>query len=232
MLMVFPVVWLAVLLLLAVQFGWWDRLVQYSSQSIAQRGTMEWDNQWCGIQIQQYPTDMMIYQELLWNIKPDVVIETGTFKGGNSFYLASLLEFIKPDAKVLTVDIDSSEWKKTLAEANFPGKDHLLQRIHFFEGSSVDPAILAKLKEHIGKDAKVLVLLDSDHRKPHVLNELKAYTPLVSVNSYVVVNDTQWGHPLEALQEFLKTTDAFVVDAAMDKFSISCAHGGFLKRVK
>ncbi|OAI47128.1 hypothetical protein AYO44_10145 [Planctomycetaceae bacterium SCGC AG-212-F19] len=216
----------------AFLLGWTDRWVRHRTQHLAQYGVAEWDNRWCGVTLQQYPEDLMIYQTLIWDVQPDVVIETGTYCGGNALYLANLLEVIKPDAKVLTVDIDASNWKKTLAEANFPGKERLLQRIHFFEGSSTDPAVIAKMKEHIGKDAKVMVLLDSDHSRQHVLNELKAYAPLVTVNSYLIVNDTQWGSPLDAVHDLMATTDAFVVDAAVDKFAVSCGHGGFLKRVK
>ena len=107
-----------------------------------------------------------------------------------------------------------------------------MQRIRFFHGSSIDSATIARIKEHIGKDAKVMVLLDSHHSRDHVLNELKAYTPLVTRHSYIIVNDTQWGEPLRAVEDFLTANDEFVADATVDRYAVSCAHGGFLKRVK
>lgn len=227
-----PLLLLTVIWQLNNIYGWSTRWVRYRVQQLAQYGATEWDNHCYGIPMQQYPTDLMIYQQLIWDFKPDVFIETGTYYGGNAFYVATLLEAVNPRAQVLTVDIDAANWKKTLAELQLEGKDRLLQRIHFFEGSSTDPAVLARMKEHIPKDARVMVLLDSDHSRAHVLNELKLYAPLVSLNGYLIVNDTQWGDPLRALEDFLPTTDAFVVDAKVDRFYLSCAHGGFLKRVR
>lgn len=212
--------------------GWGDEWVKQRTQVLAQQAVREWDNEWYGVLMQQYPSDMMVYQDLVWKVKPDVFIETGTFFGGNALYLATLLEVVNPKAKILTVDIDPQYWKHTLKTLDMPGKEKLLQRIHFFEGSSTDPAVIAKMKEHIGANDKVMVLLDSAHSREHVFAELKAYSPLVSVNSYLIVNDTQWGEPLFALHDFLPTTDHFVVDAEVDRFFVSCAHGGYLRRVK
>jgi cephalosporin hydroxylase len=230
--MVLPILLMILLAQLAITVGWPDRWMEQQIQLKSQLGGKEWENQWYGIRCQQYPTDLQIYQQLIWEVKPDIFIETGTFCGGNSLYVATLLEMINPKAKVLTIDIDASNWKKTQAELKLEGKDRLLQRIHFFEGSSTDPSIVAKIKEHINKHDKVMVLLDSLHTADHVFGELKAYAPLVTVNSYLIVNDMQWVHPAIATAEFLKTTDEFEVDAAVDKFYLSCAHGGFLKRVK
>jgi cephalosporin hydroxylase len=86
--------------------------------------------------------------------------------------------------------------------------------------------------DQIPEGAKVMVLFDSDHSKEHVLQELKLYSPLVTLNSYLIVNDTQRGPPLAAVKEFLATADTFVVDPSVDKFAVSCAHSGFLKRTK
>lgn len=209
-----------------------ERWVRWRAQQLAQCGVVEWNNHWYGIPMQQYPTDLMLYQQTIWDFKPDVFIETGTNYGGNAFYVATLLEQVNPRAQVLTVDIDAANWNKTLADLKLESKDRLLQRIHFFEGSSTDPAIIARMKERIPEGARVMVLLDSDHSRAHVLNELNLYAPLVTLNGYLIVNDTQWGDPLRAVEDFLATTDAFVADPLQERFSLSCAHGGFLKRVR
>ncbi len=196
------------------------------------------DNHWLGVPTWQNPNDVWITQEILTEVKPDVLIETGTYKGGSALMWAMILQQINPDARVITVDIEdhTAEVKKF---ALFGDK------VDFFLGSSTAPEIVEEIKKRVaGK--KVLVLLDSDHRKPHVLEELKLYAPLVSVGSYVIVQDSNInGHPvyalsahqqgpgpMEALEEFLADNDQFVPDRGRERLLLTFCPKGYLKRVK
>lgn len=228
-------------IVIAFQCGTFDYFVKNRIQALSQREETEWRNQWFGVNILQYPTDLMLYQELIHAVKPDVVIETGTDWGGNAIYLATILESVNPKGKIVTIDIDSTHWKKTLATFNVEGKDKILNRIVFLEGDAASPEIVQQVKNHVNKDAKVLLILDSLHTKEQVLAELNLYADFVSPNSYVIVNDTQlegWypsenkSQPLSAIKEFLQKNDHFVVDKTMNRFYVSCAPSGFLKRVK
>jgi len=224
-----------------IQSGRYDKQIEDRVLPILQ-SRFEHDNPWFGIQMLQFPEDLMLYQRLLHETKPDIVIETGTFNGGLSLYLASLLQVINPQGKIVTVDLDPAGWNKTLSQFTLPGKQSLLDRIVFLEGSSTDPDIVATVKEHVGKNKRVLVILDALHTKEHVLAELKAYAPLVSPDSFIIVNDTQldgkktrFGETCgvtEALQEWSPTNSDFVADASWNRFLASCCHHGIFKRVR
>lgn len=215
-----------------------DRTSIDQVRGLAQNELKEWDNQWFGVPILQFPTDLWIYQDLLWEVKPEFVVETGTFHGGTALYLASLMERIPGDAKVITVDIDGDYWRKTLATAAVA--DQLKHRVIFLEGSSVKPEVYSSIAEKVaGKN--VLVILDSNHEKDHVLGELRLYSKLVPLNGYLIVNDTdhdktQWldfqEGPLAAVHAFLEENDDFVIDASRERFMISCFHSGILRRVR
>lgn len=229
------------LVVIAYQFGLFDPLLRARFRQRAQQEGTEWANSWYGIHLMQYPTDLVLYQDLVNRIRPDVIIETGTAYGGNALYLATILEPANPRGRVITIDIDGSYWRETLAKLDVPGKKKLLDRIHFIEGGSTDAKVVAAVKKQVPEGARVLVILDSLHTEAHVLKELEAYAPFVSVDSYVIVNDTQlegWyeagrkAGPLSALRAYLATTDDFVIDKEMNRFLMSCAHDGFLKRVR
>jgi cephalosporin hydroxylase len=233
---------LGLLLVLAAVFllGGFDWLVKIRTRQLAQQ-EKEWLNEWCGITIRQFPQDLMIYQRLISQLEPDVIVETGTDAGGTSLYLASILEVLKPDARVLTVDIDARKFNQTLKNLHVAGREHLLKRIQFFEGSSTDPSLFARIKSAIPEGARVMVILDSLHTRQHVYDELKLYSPLVTPDSYLIVNDTHlegWlssdkmSQPLSAIRDFLAEDDRFVIDESANKFVVSCAPSGFLKRVK
>jgi len=199
---------------------------------------------WMGRPIIQYPQDMIAMQEIIWEVKPDLIIETGIAHGGSLIYYASLLELIG-NGEVLGIDIDIRHHNRKEIE-----KHRMYKRIKMIEGSSISDEVADKVKnETIGKKS-VLVSLDSNHTHEHVLQELKLYSPLVTLGSYIVVFDTivenlpegyfsqkrPWGisnNPKTAVDEFLKTNDKFDVDHAIDnKLLISVAPGGYLKRVK
>ena len=204
---------------------------------------------WMGRPIIQYPQDIVAVQELIWDIKPDLIIETGVAHGGSAVFFASLLELNAlsggpKDAEVWCIEIDlrAHNREAILAHPMYP-------RLRIFDGSSVDTNIASIVSEKAAKSERVMVILDSNHTHEHVLGELNLYASLVSVGSYCVVFDTviedlegvefvdrPWGkgdNPKTAVAEFLKTNSDFVVDQAIDeKLLISAAPGGYLKRIK
>jgi cephalosporin hydroxylase len=204
---------------------------------------------WMGRPIIQYPQDIIAVQELIWDIKPDLIIETGVAHGGSAVFFASLLELNAlsggpKDAEVWCVEIDlrSHNREALVAHPMYP-------RLKIFDGSSIDEEIASVIAEKATKCQRVMVILDSNHTHEHVLGELNLFAPLVSVGSYCVVFDTviedldgvefvdrPWGkgdNPKTAVAEFLKTNSDFEVDRAIDeKLLISAAPGGYLKRVK
>ncbi len=199
---------------------------------------------WMGRPIIQLPQDMIALQELVWRIKPDLIVETGVAHGGSLIYAASLMELIGGDGLVVGVDIDVRPHNRAAIEAHPMSK-----RIRLVEGSSIAPETVAQVRQLAEGRSRVLVLLDSNHTHDHVLSELKAYSPLVKAGSYVIVYDTliedmpasffpdrPWGpgnNPKTAVREFLTQTDRFVIDNDIDgKLLITVAPDGFLKRVK
>ena len=191
-------------------------------------------NTWFGIQAGQNPNDVWITQEIISEIKPDFIVETGTGVGGSALLWATILAQINPQGKVITIDIeDKSNEARKFAIA----KD----KIEFIIGSSADTNIINSIKKRVaGK--KVLVILDSDHSRAHVLNELSLYWEMVPVGSYLIVQDTNInGHPvyhsfgpgpMEAVNEFLSTNDKFVADQTRERLLFTMHPRGYLKRVK
>jgi len=204
---------------------------------------------WLGRPIIQYPQDMAAMQQIIWQVQPDLIIETGIAHGGSLIFSASMLELNSacggnPDAEVLGIDIDIRRHNKEAIEAHPMNK-----RISMIEGSSIAPEIIAQVKEEAhGKD-RVLVFLDSNHTHDHVLAELNAYANIVTVGSYCVVYDTivedtadecpsdrTWGkgdNPKTAVWEYLKCHSEFEIDKNIEnKILITVAPDGYLKRVK
>lgn len=201
----------------------------------------EWKNRWLGIDVLQYPGDMVTYQNIISEVQPDLIIETGTHSGGLSLYLSMLLEFTRPEANIITVDIDDKRWQETVRSVRTPALETLMKRIEFIKGSSTDARVLKRISQRVFAGARVMVLLDSLHTREHVLRELNSYTPFVSKESYLIVNDTHIDHtnvvdygpgPLSAIQEFLRTNRSFVIDRSRDRFLIACTRSGYLKRVR
>jgi cephalosporin hydroxylase len=199
----------------------------------------DWKNAFLGIPLLQFPTDLMTYQRLLFEVKPDVVIETGTFHGGLTLYLAMLLENINERGQVLTVDVDDAGAKEVLASSQI--RESLKDRIRFFGGSSTDSKIVEDIAA-LAKDKKVVVILDSLHERAHVRKELELYAGLVQPGGYVVVNDTHLGGttwlpagdsgPAGAVSEFLASHPEFKLTRPQPDFIVSCFHSGLLTRVR
>jgi cephalosporin hydroxylase len=187
-----------------------------------------WNNtRWMGRRTMRCPLDLWIYQEILHELKPDIVIETGTNEGGGAHFLASIMDVIGK-GKVIGVDIEELDNRA----------DH--ERITYIKGSSIDNNIVMKVSKMIESDHVVLVILDSDHNMPHVLEEMKIYSEFVTKGSYMIVEDSNvnghpvmpnWGlGPFEAIQEFLSKNDLFEVDKSCEKFYMSFNPSGYLKK--
>lgn len=184
---------------------------------------------WLGVLTRKCPTDFWIYQEIIFELKPDVIIECGTAHGGSALFLASMCDLVN-NGKVITIDI-----------ADMKGRPKH-KRIKYLHGSSISAAIVEQVKKLVTPKDKVMVILDSDHRKAHVLNELKIYGELVTKGSYLVVEDTVLnGHPvypefgpgpMEAVEEFLEGNKAFVADGDKEKFYLTFNPRGYLRKVK
>lgn len=215
----------------------------------ANRHKYSYHFEWLGRPIIQYPQDIVAMQELIWSVQPDLIVETGIAHGGSLVFSASMLEVNAAcggprDALVLGIDIDIRAHNRAAIEAH-----PLAARIRMLEGSSIAPEVVAQVHAHARGRQRVLVSLDSNHTHAHVLAELEAYAPLVSVGSYCVVFDTviddmpadmfpdrPWGpgdNPKTALREYLRTHPQFEVDQALDhKLLVSVAPDGYLKRVR
>ena len=185
------------------------------------------DTTWMGVRVWKNPLDLWVYQELLCELRPELIIETGTAFGGSALYLAHLCDLLG-HGRVITIDVNDIEGRPVHG------------RIEYVRGSSVDPAIVRHVSDSIRGGDVVVAVLDSDHRRDHVRAELDAYAPLVSPGSYLVVEDTNIGHPVEpdfgpgpmdALDEFLATTDQFIIDPSREKFLFTFNPRGFLRRL-
>ncbi|MEW5901256.1 MAG: CmcI family methyltransferase [Acidobacteriota bacterium] len=191
-------------------------------------------NHWLGVQTSQNPNDVWITQEILVEQKPNLMVEAGTKHAGSALIWAMILREVNPSARVITIDIED----KITKARDLP---LFKERIDFLLGSSTDPRIIREVKRRCaGK--KVVVLLDSDHSKKHVLAEMKAYAPVVNVGSYLIVQDgILSGHPVEdemeggpweAIDEFLAENSDFVIDRSRERLLFTYCPRGYLKRVK
>jgi cephalosporin hydroxylase len=191
-------------------------------------------NKWLGILTEQNPNDVWITQEIIVETRPDFIIETGTLCGGSAALWSTILEQVNPEGRVITIDIlDQAQQARRLPIV----KKH----VDFLHGSSTAPGIVDYVKNRV-KGNRVLVILDSDHSKQHVLNELAAYAPLVTVGSYLIVQDTDVnGHPvdrtfgpgpMEALAEFLAANRNFVPDRGRERLMFTMHPRGYLKRTR
>ncbi|UCC98538.1 MAG: class I SAM-dependent methyltransferase [Phycisphaerales bacterium] len=189
-----------------------------------------WNNTfWFGVPIGKCPPDLWTYQEIIFETKPDVIIECGTGSGGSALFLAQHCDLMHND-RIITIDI--------IDQPNRP----VHERITYITGSSTAERTLGLVAESIGDKDRVLVILDSDHSKHHVLEELNHYGQFVTLGSYVVVEDTIiGGHPvkphrkpgpMEAVKEFVKGNESFIIDKSREKFYLTFNRNGYLKRVK
>ena len=184
---------------------------------------------WLGAPLEKNPLDLWVFQEIIYETKPDVIIEAGTYKGGSALFLASL-EDLMGSGRVISIDIK-----------NLPGKPSH-KRIAYVLGSSTSPAIIEQVRSSIRPGERVMVDLDSNHSKQHVLEEMRAYAPMITIGNYLIVEDTNInGHPvlpefgpgpMEAVEEFLKENHDFVPDPSREKFLVTFNPGGYLRKVR
>ena len=199
---------------------------------------------WLGVPMIQCPQDVVALQEIIWRTQPDVIIETGVAYGGSLILSASILRLLGNNGKVIGVDIEIKPENRSVIESHF-----LSSQIVLVEGSSIDSAIIDRVKTHIPHGARVMVILDSDHTHAHVRAELDLYAPLVTKDCYLVVMDSvvedlpaelfagkHWGkgnNPKTALHDFLTSTDRFEIDTIIDgKLVMTVAPDGFLRCLK
>jgi cephalosporin hydroxylase len=204
---------------------------------------------WLGVPIIQAPQDLQALQEIIWKVKPDLIIETGIAWGGSIIFSASMLAILEAcgsieKGDVIGIDIDIRAHNKQAI------LDHpLSKKITMFEGSSIDEKIVQKVAAFAKSKKRVLICLDSNHTHDHVLAELRAYAPMISVGSYCMVGDTgvedlpegttsnrPWGkgnNPKTAVWEFLKENHDFEIDKTIEsKLIITGSPDGYLKRIK
>jgi cephalosporin hydroxylase len=199
---------------------------------------------WMGVPIIQMPADILATQEVIWNTKPDIVIETGVARGGSVIFMASLLKLIGK-GRVIGVDIDIRAHNRDSIE-----RHALSPLISLVEGPSTATETLARVKAEIPAGASVMVVLDSDHSRDHVLDELRAYGPLVTRGQYLVVADTLLGQmdelqtptkrskvwyagdePYAALRTYMEETEEFESDDVLNgKLVLSSSPGGYIRR--
>ena len=198
---------------------------------------------WWGLPIIQLPADVMATQEVVFAAQPDLIIETGVARGGSVIFLASLIALLGR-GKVIGIDIDIRPHNRQAIE-----RHPMARHIDLIEGASTDPATVASVRARIPPNAKVMVILDSDHSRDHVLAELRAYGPLVTTGQYLVVADTLLGRldelqtptrrskvllrgnePLAAVDAYLAETSRFIADPEVNgKLILSSSVGGYLR---
>lgn len=194
---------------------------------------------WMGIPIIQLPEDLLMMHEVIYKVRPDVVIETGTAHGGTAVFYASMLELLGR-GRVISIDIEIRQYNRLAIQAH-----PLARRITLLEGSSVADEIVAQVRRMIRPDETVLVMLDSNHSAAHVRAEMEAYAPLVTPGSYLVVFDgimpavadapggkPEWAsdNPTEAVKAFLASHREFEVDPYPNRLLVTYCPGGFLRR--
>jgi cephalosporin hydroxylase len=209
-----------------VQGDMLDRMVETYYDG-ALFGETRADTHWLGVRTDKCPLDLWVYQEILHELRPDLIVEAGTAYGGSALYLASMCDLLG-HGRVVTIDVQEQ-----------PGRPQH-PRLDYVHGSSSSPEIFERVRAELPVGGRAMVVLDSDHRKEHVLAELRLWSPLVSPGSYLVVEDTILnGHPvspefgpgpMEAVEEFLRETDEFEVDRRREKLYLTFNRRGYLRR--
>lgn len=199
---------------------------------------------WMGLPIIQYPQDIVAMQAVVWEVQPDLILETGIARGGSLVFYASMLELLGGDRRVLGVDIDIRPPNREAIE-----RHPMAGRIDMIEGSSVADDVVARVREIARDRHRIIVVLDSHHTHDHVLRELELYSPFVRPGGYVVVFDTviesmplgsfpdrAWdvgNNPATAVEAFMAKNDRFEIDRRIDEtLRITVAPGGYLRCVK
>ncbi|MBN2638849.1 MAG: class I SAM-dependent methyltransferase [Bacteroidales bacterium] len=205
------------------------------------KNKLAYEIEWLGVPVIQTPEDLILMQELIFKIKPDIIVETGIAHGGSLIYYASLLELLGK-GRVIGIDIDIREHNRKVLEVH-----PMINRIEMIEGDSLSEENLKKISDKIPDKSTVIVALDSNHTRDHVFAELKKYSRFVTKDSYLVVFDTHTSEmakraaaedyyinngPMEAINMFLADTDEFIIDKEYNKLFASYCPDGYLKKIK
>ena len=212
---------------------------------LADKHKYTYNFEWMGRPIIKFPSDMIVQQELMWELKPDLIIETGIAHGGSIIFYASMMEMMGINGEVVGIDIDIRKHNKHLIKSH-----PMYKRITMYEGSSIDPEIIKQVKKHVKEKKCVIIILDSLHTHDHVLKELEAYSEFVSIGSYCILPDTfieffpkgyfanerPWdvgNNPYTAMNEFLKKNKKFKIDRNLsNKAMITETIDGYLLRLE
>lgn len=208
--------------------------------SLMAKNRIQYEIEWFGIPIIQSPEDIVLMQEIIYKVRPDVILDIGIAHGGSAVFYSSMLELLGK-GRVIAVDIDIRKHNRDVVE-----KHPFFDRIELIEGSSISDEIVNLVKSKIKPHETVLISLDSNHTRDHVLEELRKYWPLIPIGSYFIVFDTVTSDmaksgaaeasyidngPLEAVNLFLKENSHFEIDKHYNKLFISHSRDGFLKRI-
>jgi len=202
---------------------------------------------WFGLPLLQVPQDLQAKQEIIWKVKPDLIIETGVAAGGSLMFSATMLTALQACGEIKNAEVVGIEINLYPENRKCIFNHSLSKIITIIDGSSIDEDIISEIHK-IAKGKRVLIYLDSNHTHKHVLAELKAYAPLVSIGSYIIVEDTgiedlpldiidnrPWGkgnNPKTAVWEFLKENSNFEIDDIYKKLIMTGNPSGYLKRIK
>lgn len=214
------------------QSEWDTDLINRFRQHWWERGAQTfWPNRWAGVWTQQCPLDVWVTQEIIWDTRPEVFVETGTKEGGSALVWQTFMRLVNDDPEVITVDVDPNSGR---GARGTPG-------ITFVIGSSADPDTADRVRELVG-DRRAMVLLDSDHTTEHVAAELELFAPLVSSGCYLVVQDSfLGGHPVDvpeygsegpwpAIRQFVSEHPEFTVDKTRERMMLTMCTDGYLRR--
>ena len=231
-----------------------ERIGSYGENQDLKDSSLEWvkkswsekysyNFRWMGRPIIQLPQDIIAMQEIIWEVQPDLIVETGIAHGGSLIFYASMLELLGGEGEVVGIDVDIREHNRREIESH-----PMFRRIRMIQGSSIAPETVEQVKGVATGKNKIIVCLDSCHEKDHVLSEMNAYSELVSLGSYMIVFDTivedlagvkgsradfATNNPRGAVREFLKMNQAFeVCDKWNSKLLITHNPGGFLRRIR
>lgn len=208
---------------------------------VSAENRLSYEIDWLGVPVIQTPEDLILIQELIFDIQPDIIIEIGIGHGGGLIYYASLMELLNK-GRVIGVDIDIREYNRKVIEAH-----PLAKRIEMIEGDSVSDETVREVRKRVPKNSKVIVCLDSDHTKAHVLRELQLYQDFIVPGCYLVVFDMNTSKlaelgacdkkyinngPKEAVEEFLAKNGNFEADKKYNKLYVSYSPDGYLRRIK
>ena len=201
------------------------RIIQDFTRLYYEHSIQTWANtKWRGVPVFKTPTDLWVYQELIEELRPDVIIETGTCYGGSALFFRNMLDLIHPHGNVISIDIDQSKLFQKAKDAS---------GIRFIEGSSIDAAVVAMVQQRLADAStqRVMVALDSNHEEQHVLQELALYAPLVTKGSALIIEDTNTVGPKEAIEQWAPLHPEFKMSVMCEKFMLTFNRGGYFERV-